>query len=73
MNALTKVLLFATAALTLSCAAPGGPYGELHYPILRTSHLQGAAVAASGAMTADDLLAQISLPRKAQSGSEAIG
>ena len=28
MNALSKVLLFATATATLSCAAPGGPYGE---------------------------------------------
>jgi hypothetical protein len=28
MNAFSKVLLFATATLTLSCAAPGGPYSE---------------------------------------------
>lgn len=40
----------------------GGPYGELHYPILRTSHLQGAAVAPCGMFSADELLAQISLP-----------
>jgi acyl-CoA reductase-like NAD-dependent aldehyde dehydrogenase len=40
----------------------GGPYGELHYPILRTSHLQGAAVVPSGVLRAEDLLAQISLP-----------
>jgi len=41
----------------------GGPYGELHYPILRTSHLQGAAVAPSGVFGSQDLLAQISLPK----------
>jgi hypothetical protein len=28
MNAFSKVLLFATATLTPSCAAPGGPYSE---------------------------------------------
>jgi len=43
----------------------GGPYGELHYPILRTSHLQGAAVAPCGAFDAEDLVAQISLPSAA--------
>jgi len=45
----------------------GGPYGELHYPILRTSHLQGASVAPRGAFAADDLLAQISLPERPRS------
>jgi acyl-CoA reductase-like NAD-dependent aldehyde dehydrogenase len=41
----------------------GGPYGELHYPILRTTHLQGAAVAPFGALSPEDLESQISLPR----------
>jgi len=41
----------------------GGPYGELHYPMLRTSHLQGASIAPSEAFAAEDLLAQISLPK----------
>ena len=31
------------------------------YPILRTSHLQGAAVAPCGVFDAEDLVAQISL------------
>lgn len=43
----------------------GGPYGELHYPILRTSHLQGAAVAPSGVFGPEELTAQISLPKHA--------
>ncbi|MDQ2939464.1 MAG: aldehyde dehydrogenase family protein, partial [Actinomycetota bacterium] len=30
----------------------GGPYGELHYPILRTSHLQGIAIGPSRAAAA---------------------
>jgi delta 1-pyrroline-5-carboxylate dehydrogenase len=41
----------------------GGPYGELHYPILRTSHLQGAAIAPCGVFGPHELEAQISLPR----------
>ena len=44
----------------------GGPYGELHYPILRTSHLQGAAISPSGTYSAEDLLAQVSLPEGAR-------
>jgi acyl-CoA reductase-like NAD-dependent aldehyde dehydrogenase len=51
----------------------GGPYGELHYPILRTSHLQGAAVAPSGTYSAADLVAQISLPEAAVPNPRAIG
>ena len=51
----------------------GGPYGELHYPILRTSHLQGAAVVPSGVFAAEDLLAQISLPDTARPRSEPVG
>jgi acyl-CoA reductase-like NAD-dependent aldehyde dehydrogenase len=51
----------------------GGPYGELHYPILRTSHLQGAAVAPSGVFSAEDLLAQISLPDTSRPRSQAVG
>jgi hypothetical protein len=43
----------------------GGPYGELHYPALRTSHLQGASVVPSGVFGPEDLEAQISLPRHA--------
>ena len=53
--------------------ATGGPYGELHYPILRTSHLQGAAIAPSGTYSAEDLLAQISLPRTERTTPEAVG
>ena len=49
----------------------GGPYGELHYPMLRTSHLQGISVAPTGAFTADDLLAQVSLPGRAEADDEA--
>jgi acyl-CoA reductase-like NAD-dependent aldehyde dehydrogenase len=51
----------------------GGPYGELHYPILRTSHLQGASVAPSGAFSAEDLLGQISLPEAARPRPQSIG
>ncbi|MFI9203135.1 aldehyde dehydrogenase family protein [Streptomyces sp. NPDC053048] len=32
----------------------GGPYGELNYPILRTSHLQGVSVAKNGYRTAPE-------------------
>lgn len=49
----------------------GGPYGELHYPILRTSHLQGAAISPSGTYSADDLLAQVSLPEGARAHTAA--
>jgi acyl-CoA reductase-like NAD-dependent aldehyde dehydrogenase len=49
----------------------GGPYGELHYPILRTSHLQGIAISPSGTYTADDLLAQVSLPNAARTSGTA--
>jgi hypothetical protein len=50
----------------------GGPYGELHYPILRTSHLQGIAISPSGTYTADDLLAQVSLPNAARTSGKAF-
>jgi acyl-CoA reductase-like NAD-dependent aldehyde dehydrogenase len=43
----------------------GGPYGELHYPVLRTSHLQGISIAPSGSCSAEELLAQVSLPSEA--------
>jgi acyl-CoA reductase-like NAD-dependent aldehyde dehydrogenase len=43
----------------------GGPYGELHYPALRTSHLQGASLVPSGVFGPEDLEAQISLPKHA--------
>jgi acyl-CoA reductase-like NAD-dependent aldehyde dehydrogenase len=49
----------------------GGPYGELHYPILRTTHLQGIAISPSGTYTADDLLAQVSLPNAARKSGNA--
>jgi acyl-CoA reductase-like NAD-dependent aldehyde dehydrogenase len=40
----------------------GGPYGELHYPSLRTTHLQGASIVPSGTYSAADLVAQVGLP-----------
>jgi acyl-CoA reductase-like NAD-dependent aldehyde dehydrogenase len=43
----------------------GGPYGELHYPVLRTSHLQGISISPSGSCSAEELLAQVSLPAAA--------
>jgi acyl-CoA reductase-like NAD-dependent aldehyde dehydrogenase len=43
----------------------GGPYGELHYPALRTSHLQGASLVPRGVFGPEDLEAQISLPKHA--------
>jgi acyl-CoA reductase-like NAD-dependent aldehyde dehydrogenase len=49
----------------------GGPYGELHYPIVRTTHLQGIAISPSGTYTADDLLAQVSLPDAARTSGTA--
>ncbi|MBV9309296.1 MAG: aldehyde dehydrogenase [Solirubrobacterales bacterium] len=50
----------------------GGPYGELHYPMLRTSHLQGISVAAAGTFTADDLLAHVSLSGDTEAESEVV-
>jgi acyl-CoA reductase-like NAD-dependent aldehyde dehydrogenase len=43
----------------------GGPHGELHHPILRTSHLQGMAVVPSGTYSPEDLLAEVGLPEPA--------
>jgi len=43
----------------------GGPHGELHYPILRTSHMQGAAIAPSGTYTPERLRAEVGLPTSA--------
>jgi acyl-CoA reductase-like NAD-dependent aldehyde dehydrogenase len=40
----------------------GGPYGELHYPLLRTSHMQGAAVSPAGMHSPESLMAEVSLP-----------
>ncbi|MFL5782745.1 MAG: aldehyde dehydrogenase family protein [Thermoleophilaceae bacterium] len=40
----------------------GGPHGELHHPILRTSHLQGAAVVPSGTYSPERLLSDVGLP-----------
>jgi acyl-CoA reductase-like NAD-dependent aldehyde dehydrogenase len=51
----------------------GGPYGELQYPILRTSHLQGVAVSPSGTYTSADLLAEVSLPAGAGVAAAANG
>ena len=42
----------------------GGPHGELHYPILRTSHLQGAAIVPSGTHTPAGLRAEVGLPER---------
>jgi acyl-CoA reductase-like NAD-dependent aldehyde dehydrogenase len=42
----------------------GGPYGELHYPILRTSHLQGAAVVPSGTYSSEQLAGEVGLPER---------
>jgi acyl-CoA reductase-like NAD-dependent aldehyde dehydrogenase len=44
----------------------GGPYGELHYPILRTTHLQGAAIVPAGTHTPATLAAEVGLPEAAQ-------
>ena len=43
----------------------GGPFGELHYPVLRTSHLQGIAMSPHGTYSPEDLVAQVSLPEPA--------
>ncbi len=40
----------------------GGPHGEMHYPILRTSHMQGAAIVPSGTYTPERLAAEVGLP-----------
>lgn len=40
----------------------GGPHGELHYPILRTSHMQGAAIVPSGTNSPEQLVAEVGLP-----------
>jgi acyl-CoA reductase-like NAD-dependent aldehyde dehydrogenase len=45
----------------------GGPHGELHYPLLRTSHLQGAAIVPSGTYTPERLRAEVGLPERATS------
>ena len=42
----------------------GGPHGELHYPILRTSHLQGAAVVPSGTYSSEQLAGEVGLPER---------
>jgi len=42
----------------------GGPYGELHYPALRTTHLQGAAVVPSGTFTQGQLKSEVALPNR---------
>lgn len=41
MNAFSKVLVFATATVTLSCAAPGGPYDQ-PYSIIVTDKVPQA-------------------------------
>jgi acyl-CoA reductase-like NAD-dependent aldehyde dehydrogenase len=43
----------------------GGPYGELHHPILRTSHMQGAAIVPSGTYTPAQLAEEVGLPERA--------
>jgi acyl-CoA reductase-like NAD-dependent aldehyde dehydrogenase len=43
----------------------GGPHGELHHPILRTSHMQGAAVVPTGTHTPESLAAEVGLPEPA--------
>ncbi|TMK41272.1 MAG: aldehyde dehydrogenase [Actinobacteria bacterium] len=42
----------------------GGPYGEMNYPPLRTSHLQGAAVVPAGTYSEQDLIDAIGLPQR---------
>jgi acyl-CoA reductase-like NAD-dependent aldehyde dehydrogenase len=42
----------------------GGPHGELHYPILRTSHLQGAAIVPSGTYSPAQLADEVGLPER---------
>jgi len=44
----------------------GGPHGELHYPILRTTHLQGVAITPAGTHTPDSLRAEVELPQHAR-------
>jgi acyl-CoA reductase-like NAD-dependent aldehyde dehydrogenase len=44
----------------------GGPYGELHYPILRTTHMQGAAITPCGTHTPATLAAEVGLAEPAQ-------
>ena len=43
----------------------GGPHGELHYPILRTSHMQGAAIVPSGTYSPAQLAEEVGLPERA--------
>jgi acyl-CoA reductase-like NAD-dependent aldehyde dehydrogenase len=43
----------------------GGPHGELHHPILRTSHLQGVSVVPAGTYSPEKLLAEVGLPEHA--------
>ena len=43
----------------------GGPHGELHYPVLRTTHMQGAAIVPSGTHTPEGLRAEVGLPERA--------
>jgi acyl-CoA reductase-like NAD-dependent aldehyde dehydrogenase len=43
----------------------GGPHGELHHPILRTSHMQGAAIVPSGTYSPERLAAEVGLPEPA--------
>jgi len=40
----------------------GGPYGEMHHPILRTSHMQGAAIVPSGTYSPERLAGEVGLP-----------
>ena len=42
----------------------GGPHGEMHYPILRTSHMQGAAIVPSGTYSPEQLAAEVGLPER---------
>ncbi|HEY7932901.1 MAG TPA: aldehyde dehydrogenase family protein [Solirubrobacteraceae bacterium] len=46
----------------------GGPFGEMHYPSLRTSHMQGIAISPHGSHTPEDLLEEISFQ-----GTEQLG
>jgi|SRR5579875_403069 len=41
----------------------GGPHGELHYPALRTTHLQGVAAVPSGTFSPQQLKSAVSLPQ----------
>jgi acyl-CoA reductase-like NAD-dependent aldehyde dehydrogenase len=50
----------------------GGPFGEMHYPSLRTSHMQGIAISPHGTNTPADLLAEVSFKGAEEHGEREL-